>query len=385
MKKIIKKILLIFLIIVGVIVVGAGGYCGYILLSYDRIGDIDLDVKTKSTQNKVLLDTTYSATTYNIGFGAYSQDFTFFLDTGYDENGNETCGYYSKAKTKEEVIFNVNGSINTIKELNPDFVLLQEVDIKSTRSHKVNQNEMFVNSLGSYDNVFAYNFDTAYLPYPLYDMHGKSLAGLSTFSKYKIKEASRVEYTISDSLSKLFDIDRCFSVSIIEVENGKKLYMINSHMSAYDKGGTIREKQIKELNEFLSKCKENGDYVVVGGDFNHDLLTNNPDYSYNQENRVFNNTLKDPDWVASYFDENGKSPLIEGYKVVASDNVPTCRNNDIPYEKGKTYVCAVDGFIVSSNIEIVEHYNVETQNGNLNVDGFAYSDHQPAYIEFKLK
>ena len=385
MNKIIKRVLLIFLIVVGVIVVGAGGYCGYILLSYDRIGDIDLEVESKSAQNKVLLNTTYSATTYNIGFGAYSQDFTFFLDTGYDENGNETCGYYSKAKSKEEVIFNVNGSISTVKELNPDFVLLQEVDIKSTRSHKVNQNEMFLNALASYDNVFAYNFNTAYLPYPLYDMHGKSLAGLSTFSKYQIKEASRVEYTISDSLSKLFDIDRCFSVSIVEVENGKNLYIINSHMSAYDKGGTIREKQIKELNEFLTKCKENGDYVVVGGDFNHDLLTNNPDYSYNQENRVFDNTLKDPDWVASYFDENGKSPLVEGYKVVASDNVPTCRNNDIPYEKGKTYVCAVDGFIVSSNIEIVEHYNVETKNGNLKVDGFAYSDHQPAYIEFKLK
>ena len=385
MKKIIKKTLLILLIIVGVIVLGAGGYCGYILLSYDRIGDCELEVDSKATKDKVTLDTIYSATTYNIGFGAYSQDFTFFLDTGYDKDGNETCGYYSTAKSKEEALFNVNGSIETIKNLDSDFVLLQEVDVKSTRSHKINQNEMFVNALVSYDNVFACNFDTAYLPYPLYDMHGKSYAGLSTFSKYQIKEASRVEYTISDSLSKLFDIDRCFSVSIVEVENGKNLYMVNSHMSAYDKGGTIREKQIQELNAFLTECKENGDYVVVGGDFNHDLLTNNPDYSYNKENRVFNNTLKDPDWVASYFDENGNSPLVEGYKVVASDNVPTCRNNDIAWEKGTTYVCAVDGFIVSSNIEIVQHYNVETKNGNLNVDGFAFSDHQPAYIEFKLK
>ena len=41
------------------------------------------------------------------------------------------------------------------------------------------------------------------MPYPLYDMHGKSLAGLSTFSRYQIKEANRVEYTISDSLSAL--------------------------------------------------------------------------------------------------------------------------------------------------------------------------------------
>ena len=100
---------------------------------------------------------------------------------------------------------------------------------------------------------------------------------------------------------------------------------------------------------------------------------------------MFKNTLKDPDWVASYFDENGKSPLIEGYSVVASDNVPTCRNNDIEWDEEKTYKCVVDGFIVSNNIEIVTHYNVETKNGNKGIDGFAYSDHQPAYIEFKLK
>lgn len=384
MKKIIRKIILGFLVLVGVIVLGAGGYVGYIILSYDRIGDIDLEVESKANLQTVSLNEKYSISTYNIGFGAYSQDFTFFLDTGYDENGEETCGYYSTAKSKEEVEFNVNGSINTIKKLDCDFVLLQEVDIKSTRSYKINQNEMFKKDFVNYDNVFAYNFDTAYLPYPLYDMHGKALAGLSTFSKYQIEKANRVEYTISDSLSKLFDIDRCFSVSIVNVENGKDLYIVNSHMSAYDKGGTIREKQIQELNEFLSKCKENGDYVIVGGDFNHDLLTYNPDYDYTNSNRVFNNTLKDPDWVASYFDENGKSPLIDGYKVVASDNVPTCRNNDIEWNPDKTYVCAVDGFIVSSNIEIVEHYNVETKNGNLNLDGFAYSDHQPAYLEFKL-
>lgn len=384
-KKVLKKILLIFLIVIGVIVLGAGGYCGYILLSYDRIGDVSLEVEKHAIKEKVTTDQIYSVSTYNIGFGAYSQDFTFFLDTGYDEDGNETCGYYSKGKSKEEVLFNVNGSIDTIKKLNCDFVLLQEVDIESTRSYKIDQNKMFKDKMLDYDNVFALNFDSSYLPYPLYDMHGKSVAGLSTFSRYNIKEASRVEYTISDSLSKLFDLDRCFSVSVIEVSNGKNLYMINSHMSAYDEGGVIREQQIQELNEFLSLCKENGDYVVVGGDFNHDLLTYNPEYQYTNENRVFNNTLKDPDWVASYFDEQGNSPLIEGYSVVASDNVPTCRNNDIPWNPNKTYVCAVDGFIVSDNVEVITHFNVETKNGNLNYDGFAYSDHQPSYLEFILK
>ena len=44
----------------------------------------------------------------------------------------------------------------------------------------------------------------------------------------------------------------------------------------------------------------------------------------------------------------------------------------------------VDGFIVSSNIEVLDICNVETKQGNLKVDGFAFSDHQPSVLEFKL-
>ena len=383
MNKTLKKILLAILSLVVVVVLLAGGYVGYILLSYKRLGDMELDITRKASLSNVETDKTYSISTYNIGFGAYSQDFTFFLDTGYDENGNETCGTSGKATSKDEVLFNTSGSIEVMKSLDLDFMLLQEVDIKSTRSYKVNQNEMFLNEFDNYDNVFSTNFDSAFLPYPILDMHGKSLAGLSTFSKYQIQSAYRKEYTISESLSKFFDLDRCFSVQSFNVANGKKLHIINSHMSAYDKGGVIREKQIQELNDYLSSLKD--DYVIVGGDFNHDLLTNNPMFSYTKEKRPFDNTLKDPDWVASYFDDNKNSPLINNYQVIASDNVPTCRNNDIAWNPNKTYTCVVDGFIVSNNITVTTHYNIETNNGNLGYNGFAYSDHQPAYMEFKLK
>ena len=119
-------------------------------------------------------------------------------------------------------------------------------------------------------------------------------------------------------------------------------------MSAYDEAGIIRKEQVKELNDFISSCYNNGDYVIVGGDFNHDLLTNNPDYNYDKNNRPFNNTLKDPLWVASYFNEAKESPLVEGFKVVASDNVATCRNNDIEWNPNKTYKCVVDGFLVNA-------------------------------------
>ena len=120
-----RKIIIIIGITISSILLLVLGYCGYILISYDRIGDIELEIDKKSDLNSINTNQTYNISTYNIGFGAYSQDFTFFLDTGYDIDGNETCGYYSKAISKEEVIFNINGSVETIKSL--DFFLLSLV------------------------------------------------------------------------------------------------------------------------------------------------------------------------------------------------------------------------------------------------------------------
>ena len=385
MNKILKRILIGVGIAVGVVVLGAGGYVLYVVLSYNRIGNCDLTVDHQSQLETVETGKSYRALSYNIGFGAYSQDYTFFMDTGYDENGNPTCGKHSTAKSKDEVIFNTTGAINAAKSTGADFVMFQEVDTKSTRSYKVNQDEEIQKAFTDYDHVHCVNFHTAFLPYPISDMHGSVNAGLTTISKYQIQSAERKEYTVSTGFSKFFDLDRCFSVQAVKVNNGKTLYIVNSHMSAYDEGGEIRTKQVAELNAFLKEKHDNGDYVVVGGDWNHDLLTNNPEFpQYTKDNKPFGEKKKTPDWVSFYFNDEHKSPLTDGYNVVASDNIPTCRNNDIEYEPGKTFTCVVDGFIVSDNITVTAHQNVQTKQGNKGYDGFAYSDHDPAQIEFEL-
>ena len=118
MKKIIKKILKLVILVLLVVVILAGGFVGYILISYHRIGDMDIQVNKGNTQSMINTTDSYNVTTYNIGFGAYSQDFTFFLDTGYDSEGNATVGHNSKAKNKEEVLFNINGSIDCVASSN---------------------------------------------------------------------------------------------------------------------------------------------------------------------------------------------------------------------------------------------------------------------------
>lgn len=382
---IVRLVSLIVGIVLSTVVSIAAGFVGYILLSYYRIGDQNLDINAGATLEKVDTNVEMNVVTYNIGFGAYSQDYTFFLDDGYDENGNETIGHWSKGRSKEEVEFNTQGSIKAVKDLDPDFVLLQEVDTNSTRSYHINQDEEFSKEFVNYDHVHCVNFHSAFLPYPLYDMHGSVNAGLTSYSRYVIKSAERKQYTIADNLSKLFDLDRCFSVHVIEVSNGKNFYVVNSHMSAYDEGGVIRKQQMAELNGFMKAVIDNGDYLIVGGDYNHELLTHNPDFAYTDENRPFGATLKKPNWLSYLFDEDGKTPLIDEVRVVAADNEPTCRNNDIEYTPGKTFVTTVDGFIVSNNVEVNDIKVIQTKQGKKGFDGFAFSDHQPVELKFTLK
>ena len=304
------------------------------------------------------------------------------MDLGYDENGVATAGVHGKGISKEDVQTNTDGSINIVKELASDFYALQEVDVDSDRAYHINQKEAFEKEMTDYDNTFAINFDSAYLFYPLNDPHGKSKAGLSTYSKYSINESERKEYTISTGFSKFFDLDRCFSVNRIAVEDGKDFVFINSHMSAYDEGGTIRDKQIDELYSFMKSEYDKGNYVIAAGDFNHDLLTNNPLYpQYTKENFAYKDMVKQPmpDWLNFMFDDNKTSKFNDGFTVYAANNEPSCRDCDVAWQRGYTYVSTVDGFIVSENITV---NSVETK--KIGENGFAYSDHQPSTLKFNF-
>lgn len=384
MKKIIKVVLMIlcaFIVIVG-------GYVGYVAIQYYRIVDnLDLDIAQHSTINEISMDDELTITTYNIGFGAYSPDFSFFMDSGTMKDGTTVTGKYGKAIDKEHVEYDIDGAIKVIKDINPNFAFFQEVDKKGQRSYGINQYERISHSFKQYDNHFAENFHSAYLFYPFNDPHGKNISGIVTLSQYQIQSAMRKSFTVSTGIDKFFDLDRCFSVSKIKVNNGKYLVLINLHMSAYDEGGKIRAKQMKELCDFLKEMEEQGHYVIAGGDFNHDLLTYNPQYSYTKDSFPFINQTDQvkPDWLAFFFSEDKTTSLPSSYRVIAADNTSTCRAAEMTWQPGINFVTVVDGFIVSNNIDVIENINIQTNDEKKNITEYAYSDHQPAFLKFKLR
>lgn len=363
-----KKVLKIVLCVVLGIVVLCAGYVGYYTASYKRIGDKKLNVEQGDSQSGLFTSTRYSLLSWNVGFGAYSDDYSFFMDGGK----------HSRALSEDAVRKNLNGVIKTLSDNSAPygvsnefrFICFQEVDYESTRSYGVSERNILRNAYSQYWSTYAQNYNSPYLLYPLFSPHGANKSGMLTLSKYKIDSANRVELPVESGFAKYADLDRCLSINRVPVSGGKTLVLINLHLTAYSSKGKIVNDQLKLLLDICKTEIEAGNYVICAGDFNQDL--------YGNSSEIFGVDGKDFSW-AQPFDKS----ILEGTSmqlvIPGSDDeekVPSCRNADAPYEKGKTFVLTVDGFLVSSNIIVDESHVIDA--------GFKYSDHNPVCIRFGL-
>jgi len=156
MNKTIKKILKVLLTAVLMLILTVLIYFVYIFLSYSRIED-NLSLTAEGSAEKTAqLNTEYSMISYNAGFGAYTADFTFFMDEGKE----------SRARSKESVEYCIQTIADTALSMSQDIVLFQELDTDATRSWHVNEAEMVKSRFAekdTYDAVFAQNYHSAYL------------------------------------------------------------------------------------------------------------------------------------------------------------------------------------------------------------------------------
>ena len=335
-------------------------YFAYLFISYNRIEDNKiLDVEGKAKSSSVKLDTEYTAMTYNIGFGAYTPDFTFFMDGGKQ----------SWANSKESVIDCINGDIALLKEHQADFALLQEVDFDSTRSYHVDEAEMFTKAFTDCSSTFAVNFHSAFLAYPFFQPHGFCNGGLLTLSDVQISSAIRRSLPISESISKILDLDRCYTINHIPTENGKELVIFNVHLSAYGTNGDLHQQQLNKMFGDMQEEYEKGNYVVCGGDFNHDFIGNSKE--------IFNDEVPaEYSWAAPFPDELIPAHFNKLTDYKSGVTIPSARNCDKPYGDD-CFTVTLDGFIVSDNVECTFMDVVDS--------GFRYSDHNPIEMKFKLK
>ena len=358
MKKLKWWKVLLLIILLAILV--AGGYVAYVFLAYSRIEDNLVLQPEGSVTEAAKTGEEYTIVTYNVGFGAYTPDFTFFMDEGTE----------SRAESKESVEKCINGCADITLSYDPDFVLFQEVDIGSTRSYQVEQrnliNQKFA-AAGDYDNVFAQNYHSAYLMYPITEPHGASNSGILTESRFDITSALRRSLPIATGVKKILDLDRCYSISRIPVEDGKELVLINQHLSAYGTDAAQGNAQLEMLFTDMKAEYEKGNYVICGGDFNHDFTTDSKEYFNPGTDRSYS-------WCEPFPDDI----IPQGFTKCtdyADGMISTTRYTDVPYS-ADSFTVILDGFIVSDNVKCTYVQNIDKQ--------YQYTDHNPVVMKFIL-
>lgn len=353
-KKLLRGILAAIALLLTVVI----AYVLYLLLTYRRIPDNEpLAVTSAATEAAASTGTAYTIATYNVGFGAYLPDYTFFMDGGRE----------SRARSEEAVCYAIEGAAELAAGLAPDFAIFEEVDLDSTRSWHVDQSALISGYFSGYDSTFAVNYDSAYLFYPFTCPIGRSKSGISVYSRFTITSAVRRSLPIATDLTKFIDLDRCYSVNRVSVDNGRELVIYAVHLSAYTSDASVRDGQLEMLFSDMASEYAKGNYVICGGDLNHDLK------ALSDDGITF-------DW-AHYLD---RSSLPEGFSVALDllseeerDAFPeTTRNADIPYTPGESLTVTIDGFLLSDNVSM--------QSLTVPYTEFTYSDHNLVCMEFAL-
>jgi endonuclease/exonuclease/phosphatase family metal-dependent hydrolase len=311
-----------------------------------------LNILNETTPEVLSTDSIYSAMIWNIGYAGLGEESDFFYDGGKHSNMSEAI-----------VTKNFNGVSNLMqRSTDIDFILIQEIDRQSSRSHYVDQVESINEILINHSYGFAYNFKVDFIPQPFLDPVGFVRSGICSYSRY----ASRKSYTLYypseyEWPRRCFMLDRCILVQRFDLDNGKELLIINNHNSAFD-GGKLKDEEMKFLKSYLLDEYSKGNYIIVGGDWNQCPPDFNPDkFRKVKGDHYFPYNIK-PDFMA------------QGWEWIYDENVPTNRKVTEAYKRDETFTTIIDFYLVSPNI------NIETVQG-VDLD-FKYADHQPVYIEF---
>ena len=304
----------------------------------------------------------FTVVTWNCGYGALGDNADFFMDGGKSVFTAD----------KERVRLNIAKITDALAQMQPDVIFLQEVDRDSARSRGIEEVIELSNTLQEkydmiYTSAFAGNFKVRFVPFPVPPI-GRVNSGLVTFSDALARDAERIQLPIPFKWPvRLANLKRCLLVERLPLQNvDRELVLINLHLEAFD-NGEGKEAQTVMLREILEEEAANGNYVIAGGDFNQSFSnTDISDYP-----------LREGVWAPGHIDT---SEFTDGWQCLMDASVPTCRSLDKPYagaDKDTFQYYVIDGFIVSSNIEVK---SVQTQDL-----GFVNSDHNPVLMECVLK
>ncbi len=321
-------------------------------------------IAIRSTDQHLQEDSTFTALIWNIGYGGLGHESDFFFDSKH----YFFSGGHDVRPTRQQLQRNMAGILHTLKAHPADYYLLQEVDRAARRSHWVDEFALIADTLSNYAAFFATNYRVWYMPLPLAEpwrAYGPVEAGLATFLEVQPYESIRFQLPGNFAWpTRIFQLDRCVSLHRIRTRFGPDLVIMNIHHSAYD-DGQIKKMQNDFLRELCLAEYERGSYVLIGGDWNQCP----PDFPFDYFM---------PGRTQGYTQLNLPSDFMPpGWQWAYDPTTPTNRKVRHPYQPDSTFVTLIDFYLLSPNLSPMQVHTIDLD--------FAYSDHQPVWLEVKIR
>lgn len=168
---------------------------------------------------------------------------------------------------KREVLENLEGLAAAIRQMEPDILMLQEVDTDSKRSASVDQVQWLLDNTHLNYGVYASQWRSNWIPK---NGLGHVDSGNAILSRWDFKQATRLALPlISDQpfWVRYFYLKRNILKARQSIPGFGHLWVLNTHLSAFSRDGT-RARQVDRVMEEAELLDNVNERFVMGGDFN---------------------------------------------------------------------------------------------------------------------
>ncbi|MEJ2544176.1 MAG: endonuclease/exonuclease/phosphatase family protein [Calditrichaceae bacterium] len=169
--------------------------------------------------------------------------------------------------SEKEVKHNLQGIADFIDTVQPDILLINEIDIESKRTAYIDEVQWLLNHTYFNYGTFASNWKSQFIPS---DGLGRMNMGNAILSRWKINDAVRIKLPLrgdQDALTEYFYLRRNILKCNIKLPGMDNFYALVTHLSAFSTDDTKQE-QIDVVVQTLEKMDSDNSYFIIGGDFN---------------------------------------------------------------------------------------------------------------------
>ena len=214
--------------------------------------------------------------------------------------------------TNGEVISHLENIAEYINDIQPDILLLQEVDVESKRSGYIDQVQWLLDNTYFNYGAYASMWQAQFIPS---DGLGRVDAGNAILSLWEITEAERIQLplrTDQDGLTQYFYLRRNILKTKIAVPNQNDFYSVCAHTTAFATDDT-KQKHIQKFSQVLENLNDSGATFIAGGDLNSVPPGSTTDYCMSDicSGESFHQAGDDPEHKeGSYFNNFEEEPLL---------------------------------------------------------------------------